>query len=136
MTKNNNEHLTNFRPARTGFLAAAIRLILALGIVAFLAPLAAEEPVQVDEAEAMQAAVNKPQPLFPQVAKQLRLSGKAVVEAAVDEAGSVTDVKPVSGNPLFTAAAADAVRKWKFKPFTTGGKPVRAAARLSFIFQQ
>lgn len=136
MTKNNNEHLTNFRPARMRFLRAAIRLILTLGIVAFLAPLAAQEPVHVDEAEAMQAAVSKPQPLFPQVAKQLRLSGRAVVEATVDESGSVTEVKPVSGNPLFTAAASDAVKKWKFKPFTTGGKPVRAIAKLSFVFNQ
>lgn len=136
MTKNNNEHLTNFRPARMRFLRAAIRLILTLGIVAFLAPLAAQEPIHVDEAEAMQAVVSKTRPQFPPVARQLKLSGKAVVEATVDEAGSVTDVKPVSGNPLFTAAASDAVKKWKFKPFTSGGKPVRAIAKLSFVFTQ
>lgn len=134
---NNNYYYTNgsgLRPARIRTLAAATWWAVVLGIVACLAPLSAEEVLQVEESQALEAAVSKPQPVFPSVARQLRLSGKAVVEATVDEQGKVADCKPVSGNPLFTAAAVSAVKTWKFKPFTSGGKPARAVAKLTFAF--
>jgi TonB family protein len=34
----------------------------------------------------------------------------------VDAEGRVTDVKTTSGNRMLSAAAEDAVRKWKFEP--------------------
>ena len=36
----------------------------------------------------------------------------------VTEAGVVEKVNIVSGNPVLTSPASDAVKKWKFAPFT------------------
>lgn len=55
-------------------------------------------------------------PIYPEIAKRMRISGAVKVEATVDAGGKVTDVKGLSGNSILTNAAEEAVRKWKFAP--------------------
>jgi outer membrane biosynthesis protein TonB len=35
---------------------------------------------------------------------------------------------------MLQAAARDAIKKWKFKPFTRDGQPVKATGFISFNF--
>jgi len=135
MTNHNHKQLvSSARLSRIRALGRGARWALALGLVASLAPLCAEEPLQVNEAEALAAAVTKHEPAYPAVAKQLRVQGKVTVQATIDEEGKVAGCEPVSGNAILTAAAVSAVKTWKFKPFTSGGKPARAVAKLTFDF--
>lgn len=53
-------------------------------------------------------------PVYPEIAKHLRISGVVRLEVTVDAEGKVVDVKPLAGNHMLSAAAEDAVRKWKF----------------------
>ena len=53
-------------------------------------------------------------PIYPELAKRMRISGVVSVQATVDANGKVTDVKATSGNRLLSGAAEDAVRKWRF----------------------
>ena len=55
-------------------------------------------------------------PVYPELAKHMRITGAVKVEATVDAAGKVTDAKALSGNSALVNAAEDAVRKWKFAP--------------------
>jgi len=55
-------------------------------------------------------------PVYPEIAKRMRISGMVRLEVTVDPDGKVADVKPVSGNGVLSQAAQDAVRKWKFAP--------------------
>ncbi len=55
-------------------------------------------------------------PVYPEVAKRMKISGAVKLEVTVDADGKVTDVKEVSGNHTLSVAAEDAVRKWKFAP--------------------
>ena len=60
-------------------------------------------------------------PVYPELAKRMKISGVVKIDATVDSDGKVTDVKTVAGNHLLSTAAEDAVRKWKFAsgPATT-----------------
>jgi TonB family protein len=53
-------------------------------------------------------------PVYPELAKRLRISGVVRVAATVSPDGAVTATKTVSGNHMLSAAAEDAVRRWKF----------------------
>jgi len=53
-------------------------------------------------------------PVYPEIAKRMRIGGAVKVEATVDAEGRVIDVKTVNGNRMLSPAAEDAVRKWKF----------------------
>lgn len=55
-------------------------------------------------------------PVYPEIAKRLRIGGEVKLEAVVDAQGKVKDVKALSGNHLLGTAAEDAVRQWKFEP--------------------
>jgi TonB family protein len=84
---------------------------------------------------ALSAAVDKPSPIYPAVAKQMKIVGHVEVEVSINTNGTVSDAKAVSGNPILTRAAIDAVRRWKFTPFVENGVSVPAVAVLKFDFK-
>jgi TonB family protein len=55
-------------------------------------------------------------PVYPELAKRMKISGTVNVQVTVDAEGKVTDAKATNGNRLLAGAAEDAVRKWKFAP--------------------
>jgi protein TonB len=58
--------------------------------------------------------VRRTNPIYPQIAKRMNLSGTVKVFAVVAPDGTVKSVEPVGGNPLLIQAAEDAIYKWKF----------------------
>lgn len=96
--------------------------------------MAADPALKVSEGDARKAAVAKPAPEYPLVARQLKVTGKVMLEAVVAEDGKVTEVRILSGNPILTKPAAEALKRWRFQPFQSGGKPSAAVAELSFEF--
>jgi TonB family protein len=53
-------------------------------------------------------------PVYPEIAKRLRVTGMVKLAVSVNAEGKVTDVKTVSGNRMLSTAAEEAVYKWKF----------------------
>jgi len=96
---------------------------------------AQDAPKKVTKLEGLNAATNKVQPDYPVMAKQLKIEGQVELEAVVSEAGVVEKVNIVSGNPVLTRPAVDAVKKWKFAPFTADGKAVKAVVPVSMNFK-
>lgn len=92
-------------------------------------------PKKLTRAEALAAVASKTSPEYPAVARQLKLEGTVEIEAVISEQGTVEEVRVVSGNPVLTKSAAEAVKKWKFTPVTSGGKPVKAVAPLGISFK-
>ena len=97
--------------------------------------LAQETVRRLSQEEAVKAAVTKPQPEYPPVARQLRIQGRIEVEMSIDPAGAVDNVKVISGNPALTGNAVNTLKHWRFEPILSGGKPVRAVAVLDFSFK-
>jgi protein TonB len=62
------------------------------------------------------------------------MSGVVKVDVVVDEEGKVTEVQKTSGPQMLQRAAADAIKKWKFKPFVRDGQPTKATGFISFNF--
>lgn len=79
-------------------------------------------------------ATSQPSPVYPALAKTTRTTGVVKVEVTVSENGDVDKVQKASGPPVLQAAAKDAIRKWKFKPFTRDGQPVKATGFVNFNF--
>lgn len=79
-------------------------------------------------------ATRQSPPTYPPAAKTVRATGVVKVEVTIDENGEVAEIGKTSGHAMLQAAAKDAVRKWRFKPFTRDGQPVRANGYVSFNF--
>jgi protein TonB len=108
-------------------------LFFAAGLVA-LAPMVHAQ-IKVAKSDAMKAALHKPVPEYPVIARQMKATGQVEVEVSIAADGKVEDVKIVSGNPLLTKAAAKAAKDWTFTPFVENGQPSRAVTVLIFDFQ-
>jgi TonB family protein len=97
--------------------------------------MAANAELRVGSSDGIKAAVVKPQPEYPAMAKQMKIGGHVEVEATVSADGSVEDVKAVTGNALLTGAVVGVVKKWKFTPFTQNGEATKAVVSLDFDFK-
>ena len=91
--------------------------------------------VRLTVPEAMKNAVKKPNPEYPAMAKQMKVTGKVEVEVTVAEDGSVADAKPVTGNPILTGSVVRSLKGWSFTPFTANGAPTKAVFTLAFDFK-
>lgn len=54
-------------------------------------------------------------PVYPELAKRMKISGEVKVEVKVNADGNVVEAKAISGNRMLEPAAEDAVRRWKFE---------------------
>jgi TonB family protein len=110
------------------------RLCSLLFVLFHLTGLAVCEELHIAESDARHAAVEKPAPEYPPMARQMRIVGTVVVEGTVDEQGQVESARLKVGNPILGGAATQAVKKWHFKPFTSQDKPAKAIVTLTFEF--
>lgn len=119
-------------------MAIKFASILTLSLVSlFSVPgILSADPLHVSEQEAERSILHKARPEFPAIARQLKLSGRVVVDLVVGEDGSVEDANIVTGNPVLAAAAQRAGKNWKFQPFRADGKPSKAVVRINFDFTE
>jgi periplasmic protein TonB len=76
----------------------------------------------------------KPSPVYPQLAKVAGVQGVVLLEAVISKEGSIKDVRVISGHPLLTQAAADAVRTWRYRPTLLNGEPVDVITTVTVSF--
>lgn len=79
-------------------------------------------------------ALSLPRPDYSSFARGARASGTVVVEVTIDEQGSVSSVKAVTGHPLLHKAAEDAARHAKFPPTIICGQPVKVTGTIFYNF--
>lgn len=75
-----------------------------------------------------------PDPEYPTLARQARLSGVVIIEAIIDEHGNVKGMQVVSGHPLLIPAALAAVSKRKYEPTILDGEPTPVDLRVEIKF--
>lgn len=75
-----------------------------------------------------------PEPEYPVLARQSRLSGMVIIEAIIDEHGNVKGMQVVSGHPLLVPSALAAVSKRKYEPTILDGEPTAIDLRVEIRF--
>lgn len=75
-----------------------------------------------------------PAPVYPEAAKRAGVSGMVRLSALLDADGKVINLQVVSGHPLLTQAALDAVRKWTYQPTLLNGTAVQVATTIDVDF--
>jgi TonB family protein len=74
-------------------------------------------------------------PAYPDVARADRVQGPVVVKAIISRAGTVQDVHVIQGDPLLRNAAAEAIYKWRYRPYLLNGRPVEVATTITIDFR-
>ena len=97
------------------------------------AAMASIEPVSVPEAAARSLLQQQPAPVYPESAKGQ--SGTVILQVLIGRDGSVQDAKFMQGSLVFARAAIDAVKQWRFQPYTMNGRPVSMVTSLTVSFK-
>lgn len=93
------------------------------------------EPVTLPEASAWSLLVAPVDPVYPESAKAGGQRGSIVLQVVIGRDGTVQDAKFQQGSLVFARAAIEAVKQWRFKPYTLNGRAVSAQTVITLNFK-
>jgi TonB family protein len=73
-------------------------------------------------------------PEYPLPAKEAGIQGVVVLEAEISKEGAVENLKVITGHPLLTPAAIEAVKQWRYKPVILNNEPVPVVTTITVNF--
>jgi protein TonB len=80
------------------------------------------------------ALVRPVNPSYPLLARQMKVQGSVLLQALISREGSIQDLQILSGPAILAAAAREAVKQWRFKPYLQDGQPVETQAKITVNF--
>ncbi|HEY1657933.1 MAG TPA: energy transducer TonB [Candidatus Sulfotelmatobacter sp.] len=78
--------------------------------------------------------IRKVQPIYPALARSARIQGVVLLQAMISKEGTIENLRVLSGHPMLTAAAIDAVRQWRYRPYVLNGAPVEVETQITVNF--
>ena len=92
--------------------------LLALTLVGSVGPQYAGAQTSQNE-DVVRRAKTKVQPVYPELAHKMNITGTVKIEVVVAPNGTVKEARVVGGHPVLATAALDAAKKWRFEPAST-----------------
>lgn len=128
--------LTRTRAIRSLFAYAALIALFAVGAAQAGAykPPAAPKRIRVSGPVEASRCTHCPAPAYPAIARQAHVQGVVQLDAVIGTNGKVKSVQLVSGHPLLSGAAMQAVRGWQYQATVVDGAPVEVETTVSVNF--
>ncbi len=93
------------------------------------------EPVPLKESALRDLLVQPAEPEYPASAKASGQRGSVVLQVIVGRDGAVQDAKFLQGSLVFARAAIEAVKQWRFKPYSMNGRPASMQGVVTLNFK-
>jgi protein TonB len=74
------------------------------------------------------------QPRYPRVAQAAGIQGTVQLRAIVSRTGTIENLTVVSGHSMLVAAAVDAVKQWRYRPYMLNGEPIEMETGITVNF--
>ena len=115
--------------------SAVIALSCLCGAAVAAAQTDLPQPLKPGNGVSAPVLLSEVKPSYPPGAVAAGLSGAIMLEAVVETDGTVGDVRVLKPlEPSLDGAAVAAMKRWRFKPGTKEGKPVRVAVEVEMTF--
>jgi TonB family protein len=85
-----------------------------------------------NEADGM--LIEKTQPVYPAIAKAAHVSGTVILKCVISMAGTIKELKVVSGPLMLRQAAIDSVKAWRYRSYILNGEPAEVDTTISIRF--
>ncbi|MFZ1156973.1 MAG: energy transducer TonB [Candidatus Sulfotelmatobacter sp.] len=118
-----------------GVIGGIISSTSTLSAVPKLAIPAAPKRVRISQGVTRGMLIQKVEPAYPAIARAARIQGEVVLAAVISKNGEIQNLTLVSGHPMLTAAALEAVKQWRYRPFLLNGEPVEVETTIIVTFQ-
>ena len=104
------------------------------GVPTAVPKVATPQRVRVSAGVQQGLLIHKVTPNYPPLAKQARIQGTVILQALIGKDGSIQNLHVVSGHPMLTGSALDAVKQWRYKPYFLNGEPVEVETTVNVNF--
>jgi periplasmic protein TonB len=64
------------------------------------------------------------EPVYPSIAQRARIEGAVELKAIISKEGTIEGLQRITGHPMLVAAAMDAVKQWRYRPYMLNGEPL------------
>jgi protein TonB len=91
-------------------------------------------PVVVPAATMAANLISSRLPIYPEGARVA--DGRVVLQAIISKSGTVGHLRVLSGDPALRGAAADAVAKWRYRPYVVNYEPVEVSTTVIVDFSR
>ena len=118
----------------TGTTAARVETAILSPAVVAPKLLPQPKPLAVSQGVVPGRLIRKVNPAYPVQARETRVHGAVVLSVSIEKSGKVGKVRVVSGHPLLSQAAVQAVKGWIYEPFRLNGEPVDAETQVIVNF--
>jgi TonB family protein len=78
--------------------------------------------------------IHRVEPQYPAEALARKVQGLVTLEVQIGTEGAVHNIAVVDGNPMLAEAAVEAVRQWRYRPYTANGRPGEMQTRVRIRF--
>jgi periplasmic protein TonB len=78
--------------------------------------------------------VRKILPAYPPLARSARIQGTVVLLATISKDGAIENLRLLSGHPMLSAAAIEAVRQWRYRPYILNNEPLEVETQITVNF--
>ncbi len=78
--------------------------------------------------------IRKTEPEYPSKALDAQIEGDVTLDVLIGKNGKTKNIQVVSGDSVLARAAVDAVKHWRYTPFTAEGKPVETPTTVTIKF--
>jgi protein TonB len=93
------------------------------------------EPVNLPESAVLGLLAQPVDPVYPDTAKATGQRGSVVLQVFIGRDGAVQDAKFLQGSLVFARAAIEAVKQWRFKPYSMNGRAVSVQSVITLNFK-
>jgi len=74
------------------------------------------------------------QPIYPPLARQVRVQGTVELRAIISKAGTIENLVVVSGHPMLVKSAIEAVRQWRYRAYLLNNQPIEVETEITVNF--
>lgn len=74
------------------------------------------------------------EPAYPIIAQRARIEGVVELRAIISKEGTIEGLQRLSGHPLLVSAAMDAVKQWRYRPYSLNGEPLEVETNVIVNF--
>jgi protein TonB len=91
-------------------------------------------PQRISSGVANGMLIDRVLPAYPPIAREAGIQGTVVLEATITTAGTIRELRVVSGPQMLRQAAVDAVSRWRYRPYLLNGQPIEVETTISVVF--
>jgi protein TonB len=92
-------------------------------------------PVRVSGTVVEGLLIHKVLPEYPAIARATGMTGTVVLQATISRAGTIENLRVISGPIMLQQAAINAVQMWRYRPYLLNGDPVEVETTINVIFK-